>query len=56
MAYGTAEDVRKEVIAALEVMKPSYGYMLAPTHQIQDNSPVENVVKMYESALKYGKY
>jgi len=32
------------------------GYALAPTHQLQDNSPTENVVAMYDAAKKYGAY
>ncbi len=40
----------------LEVMMPGGGYALSPTHQIQDNSPTENVVAMYEAAHRYGRY
>jgi len=28
----------------------------APTHQLQDNSPTENVVAMYEAVNQYGAY
>lgn len=31
-------------------------YHFAPTHQIQDNTPVENVIAMYNAAHKYGRY
>ena len=34
----------------------SGGYHFAPTHSIQDNSPVENVLAMYQAAHKYGQY
>jgi uroporphyrinogen decarboxylase len=40
----------------LEVMKPGGGYALSPTHMLQDNSPVENVVAMYDAAKNYGVY
>ncbi|MBP5308340.1 MAG: hypothetical protein J6Z34_04300 [Clostridia bacterium] len=56
LAYGSAEDVVKNVKETLEIMKPNYGYMLAPTHAIQDNTPVENVIAMYRAAKEYGKY
>ena len=56
LAKGTVEDVVKDVRQRLEVMMPGGGYALAPTHQIQDNSPTENVVAMYEAARKYGAY
>ena len=35
---------------------PGSGYCLSPTHALQDNSPVENVVSMYEAAHNYGQY
>ncbi len=56
IAYGSTDDVIKEVKDTLDVMMPGGGYMLSPTHSIQDNSPVENVLAMYEAAHKYGRY
>ena len=56
LSFGSADDVRSEVRNVLEIMKPTNSYMLSPTHMIQDNSPVENVVAMYESAKESGKY
>lgn len=56
LAYGTAEDVERSVKETLETMMPGGGYALAPTHEIQDNSPTANVVAMYEAAQKYGRY
>jgi len=56
LAYGTAEDVRKNVREVLDVMMPGGGYILAPTHCIQDNSPTENVVAMYDEARRSGVY
>lgn len=56
VAYGKVDDVVADVRQTLEIMMPGGGYALAPTHQLQDNSPTENVVAMYESALRYGKY
>jgi hypothetical protein len=56
VAYGTVEDVIADVRRTLEIMMPGGGYALAPTHQLQDNSPTENVVAMYEAARRYGIY
>jgi len=56
VAYGTVDDVVKNVRETLEIMMPGGGYALAPTHQLQDNSPTENVLAMYEAARKYGVY
>jgi len=56
LAYGTAKDVQNVCEKTLAIMKPTKGYHFAPTHAIQDNSPVENVVAMYQAAHDYGRY
>ena len=56
LAYGNEAQVDAVCRETLEVMMPHRGYHFAPTHQIQDNSPVENVVAMYRAAHRYGSY
>lgn len=56
LAYGTEADTQRCVRETLEQMMPGGGYMLAPTHSIQDNTPVENIIAMYNAAHKYGVY
>ncbi len=56
LAYGTAEETEQVCKETLEIMKEVRGYHFAPTHQIQDNTPVENVIAMYNAAHKYGRY
>ncbi len=56
LAFGTPEQVREEVRSTLEIMMPGGGYMLAPTHAIQDNTPTENLLAMYQAAHDLGRY
>jgi uroporphyrinogen decarboxylase len=56
VTYGTPDEVWSNVRETLEIMMSGGGYALAPTHWLQDNSPVENVVAMYEAALEFGHY
>lgn len=56
VAYGTVDDVIANVRETLEIMMSGGGYCFSPTHQLQDNSPTENVVAMYEAVKKYGWY
>ena len=56
LAYGTAEETEAVCKETLETLMPVRGYHFAPTHQIQDNTPVENVIAMYNAAHKYGRY
>jgi uroporphyrinogen decarboxylase len=45
--------VRAYCRETLEIMAPGGGYCFAPTHALQDNSPTENVVAMYETARSW---
>jgi uroporphyrinogen decarboxylase len=56
VASGTVDDVVADCRRTLEIMMPGGGYCYAPTHALQDNSPTENVVAMYETAHRYGRY
>jgi uroporphyrinogen decarboxylase len=56
VAFGTPEQVTKNCRDVLEIMMPGGGYCFAPTHSLQDNSPTENVVAMYEAAHALGRY
>ena len=56
LAYGTAEETREYCRQTLEIMKQGYGDHFAPTHLIQDNTPVENVFAMYQAAYDFGRY
>jgi len=56
LAYGTVEETVKDIKETLDIMMPGGGYMFSPTHAIQDNSPLENVLAMYETAHTYGRY
>jgi uroporphyrinogen decarboxylase len=56
VANGTVDEVAEDVRNTLQIMMPGGGYALAPTHQLQDNSPTENVVAIYQTARRYGRY
>lgn len=53
VASGTVADTVAYCRRTLDVMMPGGGYCFAPTHALQDNSPTENVVAMYETARDY---
>jgi uroporphyrinogen decarboxylase len=55
LPFGTVEEVRQEVIDNLEILGQHGGYILAPCHNIQAVSPVENIIAMYETGFEFGK-
>ena len=56
LAYGSAEDTRQDCKNTLDIMMKGGGYHFAPSHAIQDNTPVENIVAMYQAAHDFGRY
>jgi uroporphyrinogen-III decarboxylase len=53
LPYGTCAEVRHEVEAHLRTFAPGGGYVFAPVHNIQAGVPAENVVAMFDAALRY---
>ncbi len=49
---GVIEHVRK----LIEIFAPGGGYVFAPIHNIQPNTPLENIVAMFKTAYNHGKY
>ena len=56
VATGTAAETVADCRRTLEIMMPGGGYCFAPTHQLQDNSPTDNVVAMYATGREFGRY
>lgn len=56
VSFGSVPQVIDYCRQTLDIMMPGGGYCFAPTHQLQDNSPTENVLAMYETARKCGVY
>lgn len=51
---GSAEDIHHEVRSKIEILARGGGYILNPTHNVQPDVPVENLVTMIEAGLTYG--
>jgi len=49
---GTPQEVRRDVRHRLEVMQPGGGFVFAPIHNLQADIPPENILAMYEEALR----
>jgi uroporphyrinogen decarboxylase len=51
LPFGTEEECRKEARHRLEVVGKGGGYFFSPAHCIQSDTPLENVLAIYEEAL-----
>jgi len=55
LPFGNPKEVEKEVIYLLDTLASNgTGYVLAPCHNIQPITPVENIITMYETVHHYG--
>jgi uroporphyrinogen decarboxylase len=54
LPFGTPEDVRNEVEENIRILGEGGGYILAPCHNIQDNTPPQNIVALYEAGWEFG--
>jgi uroporphyrinogen-III decarboxylase len=54
---GTPDAVRAETRRVLDIMKRGGGYVASPSHDyVLVETPVENVLALYETAHQYGTY
>ncbi|MEZ0537462.1 uroporphyrinogen decarboxylase family protein [Caldicellulosiruptoraceae bacterium PP1] len=54
LAFGSVKEVKNEVIENIRILGADGGYIIAPCHNIQPISPVENIIAMYETGREYG--
>ena len=53
---GSVDDVKREVETRIRALAPGGGYILAPANHIQNDTPPENVITLYEYAKEFGTY
>ncbi len=56
MPSGSPDDVRREVKARIAALGPGGGYILCTAHNIQLDTPLENVFALFEACREYGRY
>ena len=56
LPFGTPEEVRREVRERIKAFAPGGGYIFNPIHNVQAGTPVENLLAMYETVQKEGRY
>jgi uroporphyrinogen decarboxylase len=53
---GSQAGVVREAQTRIDQLAPGGGYILAPANHIQADVPVENIVTLYQTAQRYGRY
>ena len=49
MPYATPKQIKDEVKRRVEILGKGGGYIIAPAHNIQDDTPVENILAFFEA-------
>jgi uroporphyrinogen decarboxylase len=53
---GTPEQIDADVKAKIEALGPGGGYMVAPAHILQGDTPLENVEALIDAVKRHGVY
>ena len=53
MPFGNPKDVKKEVEERLKIFSKNGGFVFNSIHNIQSNTPIENIVTMIETVNKF---
>ena len=57
LPFGSPQDVRAEVKRLTTALASDRtGYIIAPCHNLQANTPVENIIALYEAAQEFGAF
>lgn len=56
LPFGTPIDVREEVRCRIRDLAPGGGFVFTQVHNIQAGVPPENIIAMYETVKRYGRY
>ena len=55
LPFGTVEDVKRDVERCFRAAAPGGGFALAPTSSILPETPLENILAMYEHGRQFGR-
>lgn len=56
LLYKNEQEVRDGVRDVIRTYAPGGGFIFASSHNIEPDTPTENIPAMFETALEYGKY
>ena len=49
LPFGIPEEIKSEVKRRIDILGAGGGYIVAPAHNIQDDTPVENILALFEA-------
>jgi uroporphyrinogen decarboxylase len=55
LPFGTAAEVRQQVVENIRILAKGKGYIVAPCHNFQPNTPTENILALYDAVREFGR-
>lgn len=55
LPFGTPDDVKREVAENIRIFGKGKGYVVAPCHNLQPNTPTANILALYEAVHAYAE-
>jgi uroporphyrinogen decarboxylase len=49
LPFGTPDDVKREVADNIRIFRKGKGYVVAPCHNLQPNTPTANILALYDA-------
>ncbi len=56
LLYKSPDEVRKGIREVIHAYGKEGGYILGSSHNIEPDTPTENIIAMFQAALEYGQY
>ena len=56
LPFGDKQDIYREVRERIVTLGNGGGFIISPAHNVQVDTPIENVEYFYRAAHEYGKY
>ena len=56
LPFGTPQQIRNEVKERCEILGSGGGFVLCTAHNIQADTPVENVITLFDACQEFGRY
>ena len=56
LPFGTVDDVKNETKTRIEELGKGGGYIISPSHHLQQDVSIENIMAFIEAARDFGKY
>lgn len=53
LTHATPEEVYRETTRVIDILGRNHGFIVSPSHQVQGDTPPENVVAIYKAARDY---